>query len=69
MDDVPIVNPKDINLQTKRLILRPISEDDAESIYENVKEYDIARWLINLPHPYPKDGAIKFIRESKELMK
>lgn len=69
MDEVPIVNPKDINLETDRLVLIPISEDDAEDIYQNVKEYDIARWLINLPHPYPKDGAIKFIREAKELMK
>lgn len=69
MVDVPIVNPDDIILNTKRLILRPISESDAPDIYKNVKEYDIAKWTINIPHPYPKDGAIKFIKQTKELMK
>jgi RimJ/RimL family protein N-acetyltransferase len=69
MDDIPIVDPKDIKLETDRLNLIPLSEDDAETIYSNVKEYEIAKWLINLPHPYPEDGAIKFIRETNELMK
>ncbi len=69
MEEVPIVDPKDIHLETDRFILKPISEEDAEEIYQNVKDHDIARWLINLPHPYPEDGAIKYIREARELMK
>jgi RimJ/RimL family protein N-acetyltransferase len=67
--EVPIINPEDINLETERFFLRPISEDDADEIYQHVKEYDIARWLISLPHPYPKDGAIKYIKQATELMK
>jgi RimJ/RimL family protein N-acetyltransferase len=69
LEEVPIVNPEDIKLETDRFILEPISEDDAEEIYQHVKEYDIARWLISLPHPYPEDGAIKYIREVMELTK
>lgn len=69
MDDVPIVIPQDIVLDTDRLILRPLTKNDAGDIYHHVKEYDIARWLVNVPHPYPKDGAIKYVRESTELMK
>lgn len=69
MDEVPIVDPKDILLETERSVLKPISQDDAQEIYENVKQYDIARWMINLPHPYPEDGAIKYIKEATELMK
>jgi ribosomal-protein-alanine N-acetyltransferase len=69
MVEVPIVDPEDITLKTNRLVLRPLSEDDAQSIYENVKENDIAKWLIRLPQPYPSDGAIKFIRKSEENMK
>jgi len=38
-------------------------------VYQNVKEYDIAKWTINIPHPYPKDGAISFIKKSKEEMR
>jgi RimJ/RimL family protein N-acetyltransferase len=69
MDEIPIVDPEDIKLETGRLILRPVTENDADDIYQNVKDYDIARWLINLPHPYPEDGAIKYIKEATELMK
>lgn len=69
MDEVPSVNPKDISLETDRLVLKPVLENDADFIYQNIKEYEIARWLVNLPYPYPKDGAIKYIRNSTELMK
>ena len=69
MDEVPIVNPEDIKLETDRFILKPISLDDAEEIYQNVKDIDIARYMINLPHPYPEDGAIKYIKQATELMK
>jgi RimJ/RimL family protein N-acetyltransferase len=69
VNEVPVINPDDIYLNTERLIIRPLSEQDSEVIYKNVKEYDIAKWTINIPHPYPKDGAIKFIKQTKELMK
>jgi ribosomal-protein-alanine N-acetyltransferase len=69
MVEEPIINPDDIFLNTERLIIRPLSESDAPDIYKNVKEYDIAKWAINIPHPYPKDGAIKYIKQTKELMK
>jgi RimJ/RimL family protein N-acetyltransferase len=69
LEEIPIVNPNEIELETERFILKPISMDDADEIYQNVKDYDIARWLISLPHPYPKDGAIKYIGEVMELSK
>lgn len=69
MNEVPIVNPKEIKLETERFFLMPIARGDAEEIYQNVREYDIARWLINLPHPYPEDGAITYIQKVTELMK
>jgi len=69
VDEVPVIDPDDIYLKTERLIIRPLSEQDSEVIYKNVKEYEIAKWTINIPHPYPKDGAIKFIKQTKEFMK
>lgn len=51
-------------METERLVLRPLEEGDAESIYQNVKDHDIAKWTINIPHPYPKDGALTFIKGS-----
>jgi RimJ/RimL family protein N-acetyltransferase len=62
------LNPKDIKLETERLILRPLKVEDEETIYQYVKDYDIARWTINIPHPYPRDGAISFIRQATGLM-
>jgi RimJ/RimL family protein N-acetyltransferase len=68
MKSVVKMNPRDIKLETKRLILRPLNIEDEETIYQYVKDYDIARWTINIPHPYPRDGAISFIRQARELM-
>jgi len=58
----------EVRLEGNRIILRPLEERDAPTLYENVKEYEMARWLINLPHPYPKDGALEFIKKSRDLM-
>jgi RimJ/RimL family protein N-acetyltransferase len=69
MEKVRDMKPENITLETERLILRPLSEQDSEEVYENVKEYDIARWTINIPHPYPKEEAIRYIRQSMELIK
>jgi RimJ/RimL family protein N-acetyltransferase len=55
-------------LEGDRIVLRPLEDSDASTLYENVKEYEMARWLINIPHPYPEDGALEFINKSKELM-
>ena len=62
------VNPKDIKLETEKLILRPLREEDEETIYQYVKDYDIAKWTINIPHPYPREGVISFIRQARDLM-
>lgn len=68
MEKVSIVKPENIHLKTERLILRPLSEQDSDEVYENVREYDIARWTINIPHPYPKGEAIRYIRQAMELI-
>ena len=63
-----IIKPERIQLESETLILRPLKEQDSESLYKNVKEYEIAKWTINIPHPYPEDDAINFIKESQEHM-
>ncbi|MEE9150314.1 MAG: GNAT family N-acetyltransferase [Thermoplasmata archaeon] len=63
-----IIKPERIQLESETLILRPLLEQDSESLYKNVKEYEIAKWTINIPHPYPEDDAINFIKESQEHM-
>ena len=50
--------------QTARLLLRPISIDDAAQIQELFPHWEIVRYLRNvIPWPYPADGALRFIRD------
>jgi len=46
--------------------IRKLELTDANSIYEHVKDPEIVRYTLNIPHPYPKDGAKKFIEDSIE---
>lgn len=65
-------NPSDLTreprLPSDRIVLRPLEERDAPTLYENVKEYEMARWMVNIPHPYPEDGAMEFIKKTRILM-
>jgi RimJ/RimL family protein N-acetyltransferase len=51
-------------LETPRLILRGVTEDDAPAIQARFNDYAvIAELARRVPWPYPKDGAATFIRE------
>ncbi|MCB9983975.1 MAG: GNAT family N-acetyltransferase [Rhodospirillales bacterium] len=52
-------------LETQRLILRPISLDDAPAIQKHFNNWEIIQNLsMQVPWPYPDDGAETFIRDS-----
>lgn len=51
------------SFETKRLLLKPISIDDAPSYQKYFADYDVIKTLgAFVPWPYPEDGAINFIR-------
>lgn len=54
MSDLPI-------LSTKRLILRPVSLDDAPRIMQLAGEWEIAATTANIPHPYEEGMAEEWI--------
>jgi RimJ/RimL family protein N-acetyltransferase len=56
-------------LKTKRLILRPITPEDATSITENVNNLNVSRWLLVVPYPYKKKDAIFWIKNSQKKAK
>jgi len=58
-----------LEIEGKRVKIRKLKFSDAKDIYENVKDKEIVRWTSNIPHPYPKDGAIKFIRQTHYRIK
>lgn len=51
-------------LQTGRLILRPISLDDAPAVQKYFNDWDIIKYISNAPWPYPEDGALCHIRDT-----
>jgi [ribosomal protein S5]-alanine N-acetyltransferase len=51
-------------LETKRLELRPIEMADAPQIQKLFPQWEVVRFLSNrVPWPYPRDGAVTFIRD------
>ena len=45
------------HLTTPRLRLGPVSEADPAAIVEGIGNYDVARWLGRVPHPYREADA------------
>lgn len=44
-------------LDTARLMLRPFRMEDVERFVPLIGEWEVARWLARVPHPYgPEDG-------------
>jgi len=51
-------------LETKRLILRPLELADADQFQIIFPQWEIVRYLTNLiPWPFPADGAVKHFRD------
>ena len=40
-------------------------DSDAADLYKHIKTKAVARWTFNLPHPYPKDKAMQWIRRTQ----
>jgi ribosomal-protein-alanine N-acetyltransferase len=52
------------DLETPRLLLRPLTLEDAPAIQALFPRLEIVRYLASVvPWPYPADGALTFLRE------
>ena len=51
-------------IETRRLVLRPLTLDDAAPIQRLFPRWEIVRFLSDVvPWPYPEDGALTYIRD------
>ncbi|WP_373981852.1 GNAT family N-acetyltransferase [Achromobacter sp. JD417] len=51
-----------VELLTDRLVLRPLSLDDADAIQRTFAHWEVVRFLADkVPWPYPADGARQFL--------
>ncbi|MBM7067610.1 GNAT family N-acetyltransferase [Actibacterium sp. 188UL27-1] len=53
-------------IKTDRLTLRPPRFDDAPAIAREVGDFEIARWLTRVPHPYSLEDAHEFLDVVKD---
>jgi len=51
----------DLKIEGKQINLRKLKKSDAPSIYQNAKDFEIARYT-TLPHPYKLKNAEDFIK-------
>ncbi len=51
----------DYRLETDRLLLRPPTMEDAPAIQVLVNDERIAKVTLNIPYPYPDNGAVEWL--------
>ncbi|MBN2211005.1 MAG: GNAT family N-acetyltransferase [Sedimentisphaerales bacterium] len=61
--------PKNIpsDIEGERLIIRKLKLSDAKDFYQNIRDKDIVKWTIEIPYPYPKSQATKYIRHAQRM--
>ncbi len=52
-----------VQLTTTRLLLRPYRLEDVDGVFDYAKDEDWARYLLNVPWPYTRDDAAKWIAQ------
>lgn len=50
------------NLETERLLLRPLTLQDSDRIEELAGNLEVAKTTLNIPYPYPKGSGATFIQ-------
>jgi RimJ/RimL family protein N-acetyltransferase len=50
------------SLTTSRLVLRPYTMADAAAVQRMVSNREVASTTLSIPHPYPEDGAVHWLR-------
>lgn len=58
----------EINLETKRLLLRRFRDSDAEAIAEMCADRRVALNTMSIPHPYTIEDAHEFLERSRKKM-
>lgn len=51
-------------IKTQRLELRPMAMSDADAITPLLNNFEVTKWLAEVPYPYTREDAIWFIGEN-----
>lgn len=53
-------------LETERLVLRPTEDFDIPALLPLIGEFDVAKYLSRVPHPYHESHAREFLERARE---
>ena len=56
-------------LRSENLVLRPLERTDALVVKKLAGDWEIARWTLDIPHPFDTDMARKFISWAQEELR
>ncbi len=54
-------------IETRRIALRPFTDADADAVEKLAGDWEVAKTLAVMPHPYPKGAAMHWIGTHREL--
>ena len=54
------------SIQTYRLIIKPPEPVDVEALVALVNNWEVVKWLVDVPYPFNKSNGIKFVEKSKQ---
>ena len=54
------------SIQTNRLIIKPPESGDVEALVALVNNWEVVKWLVDVPYPFNKSNGIKFVEKSKQ---
>ena len=57
---------KQSTLETERLILRPLCDNDALNLSRVANDWNVAKFLSSMPHPFTLEVAKNFIQDSNK---
>ena len=55
-----------ININSKRLVLKKIETKDINQLIKNLNNWNIVKWLVNVPYPYTINDANFWIKKSNK---
>jgi len=57
-----------MDIETTRLLLRPLRDDDAPAMAQSLNNYDVAKNLARVPFPYAVEAAKDFITRQRSFV-
>ncbi|MCD6226865.1 GNAT family N-acetyltransferase [Candidatus Micrarchaeota archaeon] len=58
-----------LEIDGERIILKKLRLSDALDIYKNLQDKEMVKWTLNIPWPYKKQDAVKWIRNTHYRIK